>query len=63
MSNGDHTYTHAVIRTDLGFTQLCMTDGGQPAVFNDSPPAEVLAQTFRERFPDCTFRVLSFKVL
>ena len=63
MSNGDHDYKHAVIRTDLGFTMLCSTDTGEPAVYNDTPPAEVFAQRLRDRFPDCTFRVLSFQVL
>lgn len=63
-NNGDRIYTYAVIRTDLGLgTMLCNTDGGQPAVYADSPPAEVFAQTLRQRYPDCTFKVLQFVVL
>lgn len=62
-NNGDRIYTYAVVRTDLVGVMLCNTDGGQPAVYADSAPAEVFAQTLRDRFPDCTFRVLQFVVL
>lgn len=63
MSNGDHDYKHAVIRTISGMAMLCKTDSGEPAVYADPAPAELMAAKLRNRFPECTFSILSFQVL
>lgn len=58
-----YSYKHMVVRTDMALNMLCFTDTGQAAVYNDAAPAEVFAQKLRDRFPGCTFAVLSFQVL
>lgn len=67
MSNGDKHYKHMVVRVDKGEDSagwvLCFTGKGEPAVFNDTPPAELLAAQYREKFPHCHYRVISFQVL
>lgn len=69
MSNGDKQYKHMVVCrmpvTDDGVPAdvLCFTEGGQPAVYGDTPPAELRCSQLREQNPHVTFRVVSFQVL
>lgn len=68
MSNGDKNYQHMVvievpITDELVLRAVCHTEGGQPAVFNDSPPAELLAAQLREKNPAGIYRVIGFQVL
>lgn len=62
-TNGDHSYKHMVVRTDLGFSIICITEGLQPAVYNDSGPAELYAAQLREKYPENRYHVASFQVL
>lgn len=63
MSNGDRTKQHMVVNRTNGSNILCFTDKNQPAIYADTPPAELFASRLRERFPGCTFTVISFEVL
>lgn len=68
MGNGDKNYKHmVVIEVPLGkaamMLAVCQTEGGQPAVFHDTPPAELLAAQLREANPSGAYRVISFQVL
>lgn len=62
MSNGDHDYKHMVVVSVQGDV-ICVTDSGQPAVYHDAAPAELLCAQLRERNPGYCYRVLSFQVL
>ena len=62
MSNGDKNYKHMVVSVG-NVTALMFTAKGEPAVFNDTGPAELLCAQLRERQPLGNFQVLSFQVL
>lgn len=61
--NGDHDYKHAVVLVWEGAKMLCCTDSGEPAIYNDSAPAELFAAVLRERNLGQRYIVLSFQVL
>lgn len=63
MSNGDKSYQHMVVRDTRACYVICNTDSGEPAVFHDTPQAELLCAKLRERWPGNEFRVISFQVL
>lgn len=63
MNNGDRTKQHMVVNRTNGSNILCFTDNGQPAVYADTPPAELFASQLRDRFPGCVFAVISFEAL
>lgn len=68
MSNGDKSYQHMVVNVvpigeDGSVISLMLTESGEPAVYADSPPAELHAAQLRASYPQGTFRVLSFQVL
>jgi len=42
---------------------LCYTENDEPAVYNDSPAAEIRAAQLREHFPENIYHVLSPEVL
>lgn len=62
--NGDREYKHMVVVDTNAFgAVICNTAGGQPAIFHDTPPAELLAAQLREKQPSANIRVISFQVL
>lgn len=64
MSNGDHDYKFMVVRAaDDGASDILCYRGSEPAIFNDSPPAELLCMQLRTAYPDCRYRVLQLQVL
>lgn len=63
MSGNNKTLVHMVVLVTLNGPLVCMTNNGEPAVFNDTPPAELLCAQLRESAPQGMYRVLSFPVL
>jgi hypothetical protein len=62
MSEQQHMVVY--VQDNTGLQCLCFTEGAdQPAVFNDSAFAELLASQLRDKYPQLKFRVLSFQVL
>jgi hypothetical protein len=68
MSNGDRSKQHMVtMRVELpgniGYDVICHTENGQPAIYADTPPAELRAAQLRDACPWQKYRVISFEVL
>lgn len=63
MSNGDHNYKYAVVYHMRGFSVLCFTDSGEPAIYNDAGHAELFAANRRTQYPGVCYHVISFQVL
>lgn len=55
---------HIVVRCNPdGSYSLCMDLSGQPAIYVDSPPAEVLCGQMRESFPHNRYAVMDTHAL
>lgn len=65
MHKSDKSYLHMVVEQSAiaQANVLCLTAKGEPSVYADAGPAELLASQFREIDPTGHYRVISFVVL
>ena len=54
---------HIVVCCRTGSNTLCLTDTGQPAVYDDPAFAELHAAQLRDKYPGLTFRCIESEVL
>lgn len=59
-----HTVVNVIPLGTAGtVTAIMFTDAGEPAIYNDTPAAELHCAKLREQFPFGTFRVITAQVL
>lgn len=64
MNNYQHMTVKEVQITTRTFCHvLCTTGKGEPGVFADAGPAELLAAQYRDTDPAGSYRVITFQVL